>query len=104
MQAIDIQNSIFEKVRNHEIPTNFIDKLEIPQKSEFSLLLNKNSIFKYLMNELDVYSTYKELTELQDLIPKDGHIKYNICALKFKVWLLGASAVNPIDFKKKLAN
>ncbi|QQS50947.1 MAG: hypothetical protein IPM71_15405 [Bacteroidota bacterium] len=103
VQAIDIQNSIFEKVRNHEIPTNFIDKLEIPQKSEFSLLLNKNSIFKYLMNELDVYSTYKELTELQDLIPKDGHIKYNICALKFKVWLLGASAVNPIDFKKEIS-
>ena len=103
-QAIDIQNSIFEKVRNHEIPTNYIDKLEIPQKSEFSLLLNKNSIFKYLMNELDVYNTYKELTELQDLIPKDGHIKYNICALKFKVWLLGESAVNPIDFKKEISD
>ncbi|MBN2484617.1 MAG: hypothetical protein JXB34_01455 [Bacteroidales bacterium] len=103
-QAIDIQNSIFEKVRNHEIPTNYIDKLEIPQKSEFSLLLNKNSIFKYLMNELDIYNTYKELTELQDLIPKDGHIKYNICALKFKVWLLGESAVNPIDFKKEIGD
>lgn len=102
-QAIDIQNSIFEKVRNHEIPTNYLDKLEIPAKSEFSLLLNKNSIFKYLMNELDVYNTYKELTELQDLIPKDGHIKYNICALKFKVWLLGESAVNPIDFKKEIS-
>jgi hypothetical protein len=101
-QAIDIQNSIFEKVRNHEIPTNYIDKLEIPEKSEFSLLLNKNSIFKYLMNELDVYNTYKELTELQDLIPNDGHIKYNICALKFKVWLLGESAINPIDFKKEI--
>ncbi|MBN2259719.1 MAG: hypothetical protein JW702_04205 [Clostridiales bacterium] len=102
-QAIDIQNSIFEKVRNHEIPTNYIDKLEIPEKSEYSLLLNKNSIFKYLMNELDVYNTYKELTELQDLIPKDGHIKYNIYALKFKVWLLGESAVNPIDFKKEIS-
>jgi len=101
-QAIDIQNSIFEKVRNLEIPTNYIDKLELPEKSEFSLLLNKNSIFKYLMNELDVYNTYKELTELLDLIPKDGHIKYNICALKFKVWLLGESAVNPIDFKKEI--
>lgn len=103
-QAIEIQNSIFEKVRNHEIPTNYVDKLEIPEKSEFSLLLNKNSIFKYLMNELDVYNTYKELTELQDLIPGDGHIKYNICALKFKVWILGESAVNPIDFKKEITD
>ena len=103
-QAIEIQHSIFEKVRNHEIPTKYIDKLEIPEKSEFSLLLNKNSIFKYLMNENDVYITYKELTELQDLIPNDGHIKYNLCALKFKVWLLGESAINPIDFKKEISN
>ncbi len=101
-QAIDIQNSIFEKVRNHEIPAKYIDKLEIPAKSEFSLLLNKNSIFKYLMNELDVYNAFKELSALQDLIPKDGHIKYNVCALKFKVWLLGESAINPIEFKTEI--
>lgn len=101
-EAIEIQNSIFEKVRNHEVPVNFIDKLEIPEKSEYSLLLNKNSIFKYLMNELDVYNTYKELTELQDLMPNDGHIRYNICALKFKVWLLGENAINPVDFKKEI--
>jgi outer membrane protein OmpA-like peptidoglycan-associated protein len=101
-QAIDIQNSIFEKVRNHEIPVNYIDKLEIPEKNEYSLLLNKNSIFKYLMNESDVYNTYKELTELQDLMPKDNHIRYNICAMKFKVWLLGGNAINPADFKKEI--
>lgn len=101
-QAIDIQNSIFEKVRNYEVPINYVDTLEIPEKTEFSLLLNKNSIFKYLMNELDVYNTYQELTALQDLLPQDGHIKYNICALKFKVWLLGQTAVNPIDFKKEI--
>lgn len=103
-QAIEIQNSIFEKVRNHEIPMNYIDKLEIPEKNEFSLLLNKNSIFKYLMNESDVYEAYKELNELQDLIPKDAHIKYNLCALKFKVWLLGESAINPEDFKIEINN
>jgi hypothetical protein len=101
-QAIEIQNSIFEKVRNHEVPVKYIDKMEIPEKSEYSLLLNKNSIFKYLMNELDVYNTYKELTELQDLVPNDGHIRYNICALKFKVWLLGENAINPVDFKKEI--
>ncbi len=101
-QAIEIQNSIFEKVQNHEIPTNYIDKLEIPVKSEYSLLLNKESMFKYLMNETDVYDTYKELSDLEALLPKDGHIKYNICALKFKVWLLGESAVNPEDFKKQI--
>ncbi len=101
-KAVEIQNSIFEKVRNHEVPVNYIDKLEIPEKNEYGLLLNKSSIFKYLMNEVDVYNTFKELSELQDLLPNDAHIKYNICALKFKVWLLGENAINPVDFKKEI--
>jgi hypothetical protein len=101
-QAIEIQNSIFEKVRNHELPVNYVDKLEVPEKSDYSLLLNKNSIFKYLMDESDVYNTFKELNELQDYIPNDGHIKYNICALKFKIWLLGSEIINPIEFKKEI--
>ena len=101
-QAIDIQNSLFEKVRKHEIAASFINKLEIPRKSEFSLLLNKNCIFKYLMNEVEVYDAYNELTDLQDLIPNDGHIKYNLCALKFKVWLLGKNAIDPAEFKNEI--
>ncbi len=103
-QAIDIQNSIFEKVRNHEVSVNYIDKLEIPEKLEFSLLLDKNSIFKYLMNESDVYSTFLELQKLQDLIPNDGHLKYNLTALKFKVWILGDQAISPPDFKKEIVS
>ncbi len=99
-QAIELQNSIFEKVRSHETPVGYLDKLEIPQKSEFSILLNKNYVFKYMMNETDVYNTLKQLNDLRDLIPQDGHIRYNICALKFKVWLLGASGITPADFKK----
>lgn len=101
-QSIEIQNSIFEKVRNHEIPINYIDKLEIPIQNEFGLLLNKNSIFKYLMDETGVYEAYNELNTLQDLIPNDAHLKYNICALKIKVWILGRSAINPQKFKKEI--
>lgn len=101
-QAIEIQNSIFEKVWAHKIPTEYIGKMNIPEKVDFSLLLNKNSIFKYLMNESDVYNTLKELKDLEDLIPNDGHLKYNICTMKFKVWLLGNSAINPTEFKKEI--
>ncbi len=101
-EAIEIQNSIFEKVRNHEIPADLLDKLEIPEKTEFSLLLNKNSIFKYLMDASDVYSTFMELSDLQDLIPDDPHLKYNICALKFKVWLLGDNLINPVEFRQEI--
>ena len=101
-QAIEIQNSIFEKVKSHELPVNYIDKLEIPGKSEYSLLLNKNSIFKYLIYESDVYNTFKELNELLNFIPNDGHIKYNICALKLNIWLLGKNLINQVELKKEI--
>ena len=103
-QAIEIQNSIFEKVKSHELPVNYIDKLEIPGKNEYSLLLNKNSVFKYLIDESDVYNTFKELNELQGFIPNDGHIKYNICALKLNIWLLGRNLINPVELKKEIVD
>lgn len=102
IKAIEIQNSLFEKIKNHEAPATYLSKLEIPKKSEFSLLLNKNSIFKYLMSENEVLQSYQELIDLQDYIPNDAHLKYNICALKFKIWLLGESMVEPEEFKNEI--
>ncbi len=73
-QAIEIQNSIFDKVRNQEIPASYVDKLEIPKRSEFGILRSKNTVFKYLINKTDVYESLLELQKLEDLLPKDGHI------------------------------
>jgi len=101
-QAIEIQNSLFEKIKNQEVAASYINKLEIPKQNEFGLLLNKSTVFKYLVNETAVYDAFLDLKELEDLLPDDGHIKYNICALKFKVWLLGEQAVDPANFKKEI--
>ncbi len=101
-KAVEIQNSLFAKVRDHEAPVHLIDQLEIPKQREFSLLLNKRSLFKYLMDPAELYTAYKELLELRDLIPDDGNIRYNICALKFKVWLLGEQVIDPKTFKNEI--
>lgn len=100
--AIDIQNSIFKKVKNCESPVQLLDKLEIPEKSEYSILFNKNAVFKFLMNKSEIYKAYNELNALKDIMPKNGHINYNLCALKFKVWLLGEETITPTDFKKEI--
>src|SRR3989339_511207 len=101
-EAIELQNSIFEKVKQSEASIDLLNKLEIPAKSEFGLLQNKNIMFKYNMNEIEVFETYKQLLALQDLIPKDGKLKYNICSIKFKVWLIGEQAIDPIEFSKEI--
>lgn len=101
-EAIEIQHSIFEKVKNLEIPIDRVSEIQIPQQAEFGQLLNNHSMFKYLMDEEAVYETYLELLTLQDLIPEDGHLKYNICVLKFKLWILGSPSVEPEEFKKEI--
>lgn len=102
--AIKIQKSIFLKVKNHEISPTYLDKLEIPRKIEFGVLLNKSTMFKYALKEYDVFKAYQELLDLQDLMPHDGHLKYNICALKLKIWLNGQSALKPETFRKEISD
>lgn len=100
--AIEIQNTIFERVKEKEIPASSIGKLEIPQKITYSILLNKNVMFKYLMNYADVKQTYADLLELSKVMPKDKGLKYNLCTIKFKLWLLGRLEVDALAFKKEL--
>lgn len=101
-EAIEIQNALFDRIRNEEAPASFINQLEVPKQKEFGGLLNKNTVFKYIMDETEVYQTYLDLKTLEDLLPEDPHIKYNIIATKFKVWILGKQAVEPDNFKKEI--
>lgn len=101
-KSIELQNSIFYKVATHESPISLIDKLEIPEQAEFSILLNNNAMFRYTMNEDDIASTYKELTALHQLMPRDTHIAYNLVAIRFRVWLSRIEAVDPVLFKKEI--
>lgn len=103
-KAIEIQNSIFEKIENAEIPVSTIQQLTIPKQTEFGTLLNKNIMFQFFLSQTEIYETLLKLEELESLLPKDGHVKYNICAIKFKVWLLGEQAIDPIEFKKQITN
>lgn len=102
-KAIEIQNSIFDKIGNYEINASSLNQLSIPHKSEFGTLLNKNAMCQYLYNETNIYETFLELQKLEKLLPKNEHIKYNLCAIKFKVWLLKAELIDPVEFKKQIS-
>ncbi len=101
-QAIEIQNAIFDKIRHQNLATSYVDQLEIPAKNEFGVLLNKNVTFKYLIDQASVYETFLELKKLEDILPDNGHVKYNLVACKFKVWLLGDHSIDGEDFKSEI--
>ncbi len=102
-KALEIQNAIFRKIRGKEMHPDDIGKLEIPQRSEYSILLNKNIIFNYLSFEESIFDTYNKLIELNRLMPGNGHIKYNLNVIKLKMWPSVEDIEDPFEFKKSIS-
>ncbi|MFD0834553.1 hypothetical protein ACFQ0I_02150 [Mariniflexile aquimaris] len=98
-KALEIQNSIFEKIKGKEIEPEFLRKMEIPKQSKFVKVFNKNSAFRYMQDIRQSLIVYSELLELEKLVPNDGEVKYNLAAVKIKLWR--HKAINDDETKLK---
>ena len=101
-RAVQIQNEVFSRILDHQLPESFLDGLEVPKKKEFASLLNGRSAFRHFYDASDVAGTYKALKELERLSPTDGHIKYNLCALGFELWMIGDQVVVPAQLERDI--
>ncbi|SDW11325.1 hypothetical protein SAMN05444411_10192 [Lutibacter oricola] len=101
-EALEIQNSIFEKLKDELAPASFLDKMIVPKQVKYITILNKNAAFKYLLDKAYLLISFSELKKLEKLDPKNGKIKYNIAALKFRIWKHKAQPVNENTFKKEI--
>lgn len=99
-EAIYIQNIIFEKIRNQQLPQEFINKLEVPKESSYGPLLNNLAIFSYEINDEFLYENILNFERLLEIIPNNVKIMYNLTALKIKAWSQGELATNQNDIKK----
>lgn len=102
--ASSIQNQVFQRISSQSSPSNLIDKLEIPKQKEFGNIINNNKAFNYIYNNEDPYQTLLDFESLDALMPKNGHIKYNICVLKFRTLLVGKGMIDPIKFQKEVTD
>jgi hypothetical protein len=102
-RARELQNTVMERIMDEELPNTFLDKLEVPMQRDYAALINSRTAFHYFEDGRDALETYTALLELQRILPEDAHINYNLCAVKFRVWLQGgATAVDPAQFKKEI--
>ncbi|PCI35086.1 MAG: hypothetical protein COB60_04240 [Flavobacteriaceae bacterium] len=101
-EAIEIQNSIFEKLKDKQTDPNVLNQMNIPRQLKYTLFFNKNAAFRYLMNERNLLIAYGELQDLEKLAPKNGKVKYNLAALKFTIWKHNVQSVNEQNFKKQI--
>lgn len=86
-KAKEIQNSIFEKLKGKQGAPEIIDKMNVPKQLQFIDVLINNSAFKYMSDYRYATIVYNDLLELEKMSPENSAIKYNLAAIKLKLWL-----------------
>jgi hypothetical protein len=102
-EAMVVQNSIFEKLKVENSP-DLLRELRVPKQLKFIPLLNKNSIFKYLLNVGYAKIAFDELKKLENLDSKNKNIKYNLVVVKFIIWKNNWEKIVENDFKREILN
>ncbi|TYA70177.1 OmpA family protein [Seonamhaeicola marinus] len=100
--ANEIQNSIFEKLKNKEISPDFLRKMNIPKQAKFAKIFNKNSAYRYMLDVRQALIVYNELSVLEEIVPKNGEVKYNIAAIKIKLWRFRAIEIDETKLKNQI--
>lgn len=101
-QAIEIQNSIFQKIKTKESPLGYLKKMNIPMQIKFAKLLNKNFSYRSMLDVRQILIVYNRLLELEKMVPNDADLKYNIVAIKMKLWRHKGIQVNEDKLKAQI--
>ena len=94
LTAMQIQEEVFNKIKDHKAPTDLLDRLELPNKKEFGLLINNQVMFNYKLDSMRLRSSIYALLELEKLVPHSGEVKYNIIALELRSWANGDASIS----------
>lgn len=100
--ARQLQNTVFARIMDNQLPSSFLDRLEVPAQRDFATLMTSRAAFKYFEDPSDAYETFIALQDLERLLPEDGHIKYNLCAIQFHILIMGQHAVDPLELEKQI--
>ncbi|MBU2950622.1 hypothetical protein KO493_07935 [Tamlana agarivorans] len=101
-EAIVIQNSIFSKINSNAISPLYLGKMDIPKQAEFAKVLNKNASFLSTLDVRQGLNVYNELLELEKLVPDNAQVKYNIVALKIKIWRFNWQEIDDVKLKNQI--
>jgi len=89
VEARKIEKEIFQRVEDRRLPDSYLNKLEIPREKEFWDLLNDRALYQYELSLSDGPAVIDSLRAVAALVPGNGRIAYNICALTLYTWHFG---------------
>ncbi len=100
-EALYIQQVVFDKIKGNQIPSSFIEKLEVPQTLVYGSLLNNFAIFDYEYNDTTLDENIKNFERLLEILSNNPKIRYNLIALKIRAWREGKH-INIQELKKQI--
>jgi hypothetical protein len=100
-QALEIQRLVYSKIQDKQLPANFMDSLEIPQKIEFGNLLSNRLVFDYRQGN-GPFAALDQFNRLQQLSPANANVAYNRCVLQLEVWLLNQLESSPEHLRQEI--
>jgi len=103
-EAKEIQNSIFKKMKAQTISPTLLEKLLLPKQIKYVGFINNNAVFRAMLDVQESLIVYNQLLELEKLAPRDGKVKYNLAALKIKLWRYKALEVKEADLKTQITD
>ncbi|MFN3909007.1 MAG: OmpA family protein [Flavobacterium sp.] len=103
-EAKEIQNSIFKKMKAQTVSPTLLEKLQLPKQIKYVGFINNNAAFRAMLDVQESLIVYNQLLELEKLAPKDGKVKYNLAALKIKLWRYKALEVKEADLKTQITD
>ena len=68
-RAIQVQNAVFDRILDNQLPSSYIDQLEVPSRTEFAQMMHSRVAFRQFMDPTDAWETYLALEELDRLLP-----------------------------------
>jgi hypothetical protein len=119
-----IQKEVFDRIYDNQLPSDFLNQLEIPQTKSYLSLLNNQGVYQYLISVEKQENIFQKKSEknapmpytlgnenkeydlnalsffqkYQKLDPENSKINYNICSLKFNLWEYDSTIVSSKDF------
>jgi hypothetical protein len=103
-KAIELQNSIFEKINGQVVSPDFLKQMQVLRQEKFAPLILKNSSLNYMLNIRKALIAYDEIKALEKIVPGDPKVKYNKISIKINLWWQRAIKVYPEELEKEISN
>ena len=101
-EAMEVQHAIYQFVSNGLVPEDLPSKLEVPQARPYSLLLNNKYIMEYEQAPDLIYQALASFRKLQELVPDNPKVLFNICALEIQAWSYNDPLIDSKDLLSKI--